>query len=197
MGDVGNGVFELAIAQRPRRPVGETGRLVDPRAGQLRHQAVVSDLIAEPADHRRDLRVEDRRRQASHAIEEYLQILPCRVKHLQDPGVRHEIVKGRQVDAIGKRIDRARAVRARQLDQAQLRPIGLLAHELGIDGYEGLRREPPTNRRDRGRIGDQAFVRGHDGGHSRCKPRPGSSATVRSGMRVPMAEGYPNREVEK
>ncbi len=43
-----------------------------------------------------------------------------------------------QVDALGLRIDRRRLLGARDLDQAQVRPIGVLAHELGVHGDEGV-----------------------------------------------------------
>jgi len=38
-------------------------------------------------------------------------------------------------------IDGRRFLRARHLDQAEVRPIGILAHELGVHGDEGLLRE--------------------------------------------------------
>ena len=46
-----------------------------------------------------------------------------------------------QVDAVGLGVDRRGFLAARDLDQAEVRPIGILAHELGVHGDEGLLRE--------------------------------------------------------
>jgi len=45
--------------------------------------------------------------------------------------------EGREVD-VGLGIDRGRFLGAGDLDQAQVGPIGVLAHELGVHGDEGL-----------------------------------------------------------
>ena len=49
--------------------------------------------------------------------------------------------KRREVEALRQRVDRGVAPVAGDLHQAQLREVGAIAHELGIEGDEGLLRQ--------------------------------------------------------
>ena len=55
------------------------------------------------------------------------------MKHLEDALVRHQFEQRRQVDPRSECIDRHRFLGTGDLDKAKDRPIGALAHELGID----------------------------------------------------------------
>ncbi len=68
-------------------------------------------------------------------MEKYFYVLSRGVKDLHDLFRRKEFVKRRKVYVLGQGIDDSLDFEARCLDQAQLRPIGLIAHELGIEGH--------------------------------------------------------------
>ena len=68
-----------------------------------------------------------------------LEVLPARVKDLQHLFVVHEQVEqGLEVEPFGFGVDRRRFFAARDLDQAEVGPVGVLAHELGVHGDEGV-----------------------------------------------------------
>ena len=134
MGDVGKGVVELPLAQRPVRPVGKAQGLVDPRMGELRRQGLVPHRVAEAAHHGGDLGVEQGRGNGAVQLVEDLDILARRVEDLEHLGIRHELQERRQLDALGQGIDDGGLVGPRDLDEAEPRPIGPFPHELGIDG---------------------------------------------------------------
>jgi hypothetical protein len=56
---------------------------------------------------------------------------------------------------VGQRVDHGLDVGGADLDQAQLRPVGRLAHELGVHGDEGLALQLITKRRQLGGSGDR------------------------------------------
>ena len=67
-----------------------------------------------------------------------LEVLPAGMEDLEHVLILHEQVEQRlQVD-VGLGVDRRGLVGARDLDQAQVGPIGILAHELGVHGDEWL-----------------------------------------------------------
>src|SRR5215204_2387640 len=68
------------------------------------------------------------------------------MEHLDDALVGHEVEEGLQVDAGRERIDEQALVRRRHLDEAELRVIGRLAHELRVDGDERVLGETRTGR---------------------------------------------------
>ena len=69
-------------------------------------------------------------------------VLPAGVEDLQHVLVfDHQLEDRGQID-VRLRVDRRRFLAARDLQQAQDRPVGVLAHELGVDGDERLLREP-------------------------------------------------------
>ena len=169
MGDVADGVVDLARAQRAQRPVGEARRLVDACLDQLGDQGLVAHRIAEAANHGGDLGVEKRRRQAIHQDGEDLHVLARRMEDLEDFGIGQQVEQGREVDAVGQGVDGARLVRPRHLDQAEARPIGALAHELGIDGDELGVGQAAAEGGQRRRVGDHSL--GH-GGELYTETRP-------------------------
>ena len=88
--------------------------------------------------HGRHLRVEQRVGHLAGQIVNDLEILAACVKDLQDVRILHEKVEQRlQVD-VRFGIDRGGFVGARDLDQAKVRPIGVLAHELGVHRDEWM-----------------------------------------------------------
>jgi hypothetical protein len=60
IGDVGQCIVELLVRKRASAPVGKAGRFVEMLAGDFLHELIVGNRIAETADHRRNLTVEDR-----------------------------------------------------------------------------------------------------------------------------------------
>ena len=76
-----------------------------------------------------------------------LDILPGGVENLDHAVVGHQVVERAQVDAGGQGIDDRFVIGASQLDQAELRPEGLLANELGIDGDKVVPAEALTEHR--------------------------------------------------
>jgi len=134
MGDVRQGVGDLPFAERPAAPVGKPARLVDLGFGKTCRERFVGGRFAMAADHRGDLRVEQGSRHLLEAQVEDLEVLPGRVKDLENLGVEHQLVQRGEVDALGQRVDRGRVFGAGDLGQAELGPVGPLTHELGIDG---------------------------------------------------------------
>jgi hypothetical protein len=90
MHDIGQGILDLALGQRPVRPVGEPRGLVEAGAGEAFDQGLVADRIAKAAHHRSHLTVEDGMRHFARKLEEDLEILACRVEHLEDPRIGHQ-----------------------------------------------------------------------------------------------------------
>ena len=82
----------------------------------------------------------------AEAQDEDLDVLPGGVEHLHHRRVGQQLAERVQVDARGLGVDHRDLVVAGKLHDAELRPVGALAHELGIDGDELLRREPAAER---------------------------------------------------
>ena len=144
--DIGERISQLPIGQRPLRPVGKARRLVDVGTGELTRQPIVRRRFAEAAHHRRDLGIEQRGRdRAAGDVVEDFQILTRRVQNLEHARQVEKLDHRLERDALGQRIDGgADAVGAGDLHQAELWPIGALAHEFGIDADERLFGEPGT-----------------------------------------------------
>ena len=95
-----------------------------------------------PQRHCGDLGVEQRVWHLACQVVDDLQILPTRVEDLQDILIGHEKVQqGLEVDAVRLRVDRRRFLTAGNLNQAEVGPVGIFAHELRVHGDEGLCRE--------------------------------------------------------
>ena len=105
-------------------------------AGGALHELVIGDTVTEAADHGRDLRVEDRMRHEIAKVVDNLDILARCMKDLDHLTIGHQLEEWLEVEALRQRIDENLRRRARHLDQAELRPEGGLAQELGIDGDE-------------------------------------------------------------
>ena len=154
--------MQLRIAQRPAGPVGKARTFVNPLAGEPAHQGIVADGVAEAADHCRDLRIEDRMRQPAEAVKEDLQVLASRVKHLEQRFVVQKIGHRSQIEPGRQRVHGDGTVGPADLQQAQLRPVGLIAQEFGIDGNEVGAPKISTERTENARLGDDQ----HGGSYS-------------------------------
>ena len=71
-----------------------------------------------------------------------LDVLPGGVEHLHHLLVRHQLEERREVDARRQRVDHDGFVGAGHLGDAEQRIVGGLAQELGVDGHEGIARQP-------------------------------------------------------
>ena len=136
VGHVGERVGQLLLQQRPARPVGEARGLVEIAAGDLLDQVDVAHRLAEAAHHGGDLRIEDRVRDQLGLRPDDLEVLAGGMKHFHHRLVGHQLVERLQVDAGSEGIDNRLMVGTGNLDQAQLRPEGLLANELRVDRHE-------------------------------------------------------------
>ena len=116
-------------------------RLVDGAAGQGGDQRVVADLVAEAGDHGGDLGVEQRAGHVAEAEDEDLDVLAGGVEHLHHRRVGEQVAERGEVDVGGQGVDHRDLVVAGELHDAELRPVGALAHEFGVDGDEFFRGE--------------------------------------------------------
>ncbi len=130
-------------------------RLVDVAAGERAHQRVIADLFAESRHHCGDLGVEHRGRDGAEPQHEDLDILPPRMDHLHDVPVGEQPAERGEVEVRRLGVDHRDVVGAGELHDAQLRPVGALAHELGVDAHEPLVGEAPAQRIQRRRRLDQ------------------------------------------
>ncbi len=168
-------------------------RFVDVPARKRRDQGVVSDLIAEPRDHGRDLGVEQRGRHGAEAQHEDLVVLPGGVEHLDHLWIREQPAERREVDPGRLRVHDGHVGGAGELDDTEFRPIGALTHELGVHRdvflapqtgaklFEGVRRGDERGSRE---------VRTGRTGHRPVLHRGGAAAEGTRGLR----RGCPIRE---
>ena len=159
MGHVADRVLDLRLGQRTARPVGEPRRLVDRDMADRVRKLAVGDLLAIAADHRRDLGVEQRRRQDAGELPEDFEVLAGGVEHLDHVLVGHQLQQRLEVEPWGERVDRHRFVVGGELDDAKDRPERRLAQEFGVDRHEWRARQTLA--------GLSEFVRGRDQGHRR------------------------------
>ena len=82
MRDIADGIFKLAIVQRPPAPIGKAGALVDLMAEISCHKVGIADLFAQPQRHGGNLGIEQRRRCLASQIIDDLEILTAGVEHL-------------------------------------------------------------------------------------------------------------------
>ncbi len=134
---VADRVFELLRVERARAPVHGLIGLVVIALQDLLDQRPVGNGFAVAERHRRHLAVEQRAGDDARFLMHDLDILAGGVKDLEHRLVRHQRVKRRQIDA-GKWIGYVFQPRRGHLDQAQLRPVGGLSHELRVDRHKGL-----------------------------------------------------------
>ena len=139
MGHIGDRIIDLALVERPPAPVGEARAFVEAVPQQALDQVRIADLFAVAERHRCDLRIEQGVRDLAGEVVDDLEVLTTGVKDLQHLLVPDEQVEQRlEIDTLGLGIDRRRLVGACDLDQAELGPIGVLAHELGVHGDKGV-----------------------------------------------------------
>ena len=134
--------MSLRRRQRAAGPVGEAVRLVERVAGDALDELVVGDGIAVAEHHRGDLGVEDRMRDELGAVPDDFDVLARGVENLQHLLVRHQFEERLEIDAGRERVDHHGFVGSRQLRDAEERVIGGFAQELGVDGDEGVLRQP-------------------------------------------------------
>ena len=158
--DVAQRVRELLLRQRPSRPVREARGLVEVLLCNLLDEVDVAHRFAEAAHHGGDLGVEDRMRDEARQVPDDLQILPRGVKHLHHALVGHQSEEGLEGDAGVQGIDQRLVLGAGELDEAQPRPVGLLAYEFRVDGHEVVLAEPLAELGELVGGGDQAHGRG-------------------------------------
>ena len=92
-----------------------------------------------PERHGCNLGVEKRVGDLAGEIVDDLKILASRMEDLQDILIPDEHVEQRlEIDPLSLRVDRRSLFRACHLDQAEVRPVGILAHELRVHGDKGL-----------------------------------------------------------
>jgi formylglycine-generating enzyme required for sulfatase activity len=158
--DVDDRVGALRLAQRPTAPVRARLVLLDHEAELLLHQRAVADAVAEPGIGRGDLRVEQAREPARAAVREHRDVLGGGVHDLHDM-LRRE--HGRELrDRIeGERIDQRGPGGAANLNQRQLRPVRVHAHELGVEREHGTART--QERHEPSGLGDPLVLRGGAG----------------------------------
>ena len=99
-------------------------------------------------------------RDEARLVPDDLQILAGGVEHLHDALVGHQGEEGLERDFGGHGIDQRLVLRARELDEAQARPVCLLAYELRVDGHEVVLGEPLAEVGELVGGGDQAHGRG-------------------------------------
>ena len=135
--DVREGIVELGFAQGSSRPIGEAVRFVQGDAQQLPCQRVVGDLLAKARRHAGDLGVEQRRGNDAQIVED-LHILTSGVEDLLDPLIAEDIEERPKIDLRRQRIDHRLVSHRGGLDQTELRPVGGLTHEFGVNRHEWL-----------------------------------------------------------
>ncbi len=141
MRHVRQGVVQLGLAQRPARPVGEAAGLVQVDAQHLAHQGVIGDLLAKARGHAGDLGVEQGHGDHAQIVED-LHVLAGGVEHLFDSLVGEQGQERREVDPVGQGVDHRAVAGTGDLDQAKPGPVGGFAHELSVDGDEGIFGDP-------------------------------------------------------
>ena len=157
MGHVADRVVDLRLGQRPARPIGEPRRLVDRDMADRVCKLAIGHLLAIAANHRRDLGVEQRRRQDAGELPEDFEVLPGGVEHLDHVLVGHQLQQRLEVESGSERVDRHRFVVGGELDNAKNRPERRLAQEFGVDRHERRARQALA--------GLSEFVRRRDQGH--------------------------------
>ena len=133
MGYICERIVQLLFRERSAAPVGKARGLVDMDILDTADELVVGNGIAETADHRRDLRVEDRMRNEIAAMENDFDILAGSMKHLQHRWIGHQFEEGCQVQPLGQRVHQHFGGGACHLYQTQFRPEGRFSQEFGID----------------------------------------------------------------
>ncbi len=108
------------------------------------------------------------------------------MEHLEDAPFCHQLEQRRQVDPRRQRIDRYRFLGTGYLDEAENRPIGALAHELGVDRNKARTRLSRTEARQRVGFGNHRHWLSYTPETQSPEPLRFARATIRSHFRVPL-----------
>ena len=137
VGYVADRIVDLALVQRAPCPVREPRALVEADAQPAIDQIGIADLLALAQRHARDLGVEERMRRLAGQVEDDFDVLPASMEDLEHVLiVDQQVEQRRHVESRGLGVDRRSFLPVGDLEKAQLRPIGVLAHELGVHGDE-------------------------------------------------------------
>ena len=157
--DVVERVLDLRLAEGAARPIGAGLAFRHLALEQPPGEFGVADLRGEAGERRGDLRVEQR----CHGAEqrrEHLEVLPPGMQHLRGAARAQRRAQRPQV-LERERVDAHRAAARGELQQAELRPVGALAHELGVETDGALVFEVAEQRFEAVRRGDDVRVRRH------------------------------------
>ena len=130
-------VGELLGAQRTARPVRARLTLVDRMSQPPRDELRIADLRRQPDQRRGDLRIEDRNRETCAAaarirVQQHFEVLACGVQDLELRAVAEHLEQRIELE-LRQRVDQVAVGVGCDLDQAGLRIVGALAHELGVE----------------------------------------------------------------
>ena len=137
MGHIANRIFDLAIGQRPAAPVGKASALVHNDTQPAFHQIGIADLFRLADGHHRNLRIENGVGRLAGKIINNFHILPPSVEDFEDILiVTQQIPQGLKVNPVSQRINRGGFFLIGNLHQTEFGPIGIFAHEFGVDRNE-------------------------------------------------------------
>jgi hypothetical protein len=121
VGDVANGIVDLALVEGTAGPVGEARALVERVAEDALDEVRIADLLAVAQGHGRNLRIEHRRRHLLGHVMDDLEVLPAGVEDLEHLVVAdQQVEQGREVEPGSKRVDGRRLVRGRDLSRHRI-----------------------------------------------------------------------------
>ena len=129
------GVGDLLGIEGAGRPVGQGLGLGQVHVAEVLNKGAVADLIAVGNERGGHLRVEDGAGKGAAPLLEHFHVLRTGVEDLGDGGVLEKSHQGLHI-LHAEGIDRYLLVVGAKLHEAQTRPIGLLAQELGVDGQD-------------------------------------------------------------
>ena len=104
-------------------------------------------------------------------MEEDFHVLPGGVKDLEDARLGQNLEERAEIDPWRQGIDSMRLLGVGDLNQAELRPIGPLPHEFGVDGDVGGIRETLAEISQRRQIGNAEFITSHYNARTRGRKR--------------------------
>ncbi len=126
------GVGDLRGRERPARPVGACLALVDRMPELPGDELRIADLWRKPQQRRGDLRVEQGAGHRAARLQQHLEVLSRGMQDLQFRAVLQQFVQRREVQA-DERVDQVAVGFRGDLHEAELRVVGALAHELGVE----------------------------------------------------------------
>ncbi|MDH3418511.1 MAG: hypothetical protein OEM78_03495 [Gammaproteobacteria bacterium] len=127
-------VLDRRAGERSAAPVSSRVALVELDAEHIGDDVLQAYLRGIANQSRRDLRVDERGRQSLCVLKDDLEILPTAVHDPRALVAQQAVVQGAEID-VGETIDAGDRIASRDLNQTQLRVIGLLADELGVEWY--------------------------------------------------------------